>query len=144
MKGEAIKMAKELNLTASIHFENFRNDVPDILSALNIYCLPSLWEGLPLGVLEAMASEKIVVASSVDGTREVIKHSVNGYLFSPGNSEQLSRLLEEGCQKNEANEKIKLNARKTIHDSFTIQKMVSKTEKVYQDVLDKNTNYFQN
>lgn len=144
MKGEAIKMAKELNLTASIHFENFRNDVPDILSALNIYCLPSLWEGLPLGVLEAMASEKIVVASSVDGTREVIKDGENGYLFAPGNYEQLSRLLEEGCQKNEANEKIKLNARKTIHDSFTIQKMVSKTEKVYQDVLDKNTNYFQN
>lgn len=144
LKEEAIKLTKESNLTASVRFENFRNDVPDILAALDIYCLPSLWEGLPLGVLEAMASEKIVVASSVDGTREVINHGQNGYLFSSGDYEQLSRLLEEGCQKNATNEKIRLNAIKTIQDGFTVEKMVSKTERVYQDVLQKNTPYFQN
>ncbi len=54
----AIQLAGELGLTGRIRFDGFRLDVPAVLNAVDVYCLPSLWEGFPIGVLEAMAMGK--------------------------------------------------------------------------------------
>ena len=59
----------------------FRTDVPDLLNCVNVYCLPSLWEGLSIALLEAMAMGKAIVATPTDGTKEVISHGQNGLVI---------------------------------------------------------------
>ena len=84
-KKAALTLAKELSIEESIIFLPFRQDVPDILHAADIFILPSLWEGLPIGLLEAMSMGKAVIASNVDGTCEIVRHQHNGYLIEPDN-----------------------------------------------------------
>lgn len=57
---------------------SFRNDVPDLLHNIDVYCLPSLWEGLSIALLEAMAMKKAIIATPTDGTKEVLQHQING------------------------------------------------------------------
>ena len=81
LKEEGLRLAQGSGEAArQISFLPFRLDVPDILAAADIFVLPSLWEGLPIGLLEAMAMGKAVIASDVDGTGEVMRHGENGWL----------------------------------------------------------------
>ncbi|HUQ64514.1 MAG TPA: glycosyltransferase, partial [Flavitalea sp.] len=70
-KEAAIKIITESGLGENITLCSFRQDVPDVLAAADIFVLPSLWEGLPIGLLEAMAMGKAIIASNVDGTSEI-------------------------------------------------------------------------
>ena len=56
----------------------FRTDVPELLNSIDVYCLPSLWEGLSIALLEAMAMRKAIVATPTDGTKELIERGKNG------------------------------------------------------------------
>ena len=82
-----------------IHFMGSRSDVPDLLAASDLFVLPSLWEGLPIALLEAMASALPVVATDVSGSRDVVVDGESGLLVAPGDSRALaaaiSRLLAD-------------------------------------------------
>jgi len=132
-------LVDKLELRDKVHFEKFRGDVPNILATIDIYCLPSLWEGLPLGLLEAMALKKIVVASLVDGTKEVIEHGKNGYLFTPENHEQLSEVLLESSIANEKNTQIRERAWETVQSHFTRDNMIAQIQQVYLNVFNSPT-----
>lgn len=68
-------------MNAYVYRSKFRTDVPDLLHCINVYCLPSLWEGLSIALLEAMAMGKAIVATPTDGTKEVITHEDNGLVI---------------------------------------------------------------
>lgn len=78
LKEEAIKYIQEHNLSSIFYICNFRKDVPDLLNAIQVFCLPSLWEGLSIALLEAMAMKKAIVATPTDGTIEIIIPEING------------------------------------------------------------------
>ena len=71
----------EHQMSEYIYRSPFRTDVPDLLHCINVYCLPSLWEGLSIALLEAMAMGKAIVATPTDGTKEVITHEDNGLVI---------------------------------------------------------------
>ncbi len=62
-KPEALEMVKQLGITDQVIFAPFRQDVPDVLAAADVFVLPSLWEGLPIGLLEAMAMGKAIIGT---------------------------------------------------------------------------------
>ncbi|MBX2916034.1 MAG: glycosyltransferase [Cyclobacteriaceae bacterium] len=133
LKHEAIQLSQELGVSTKTIFTGFRSDIPTLLHACDVYCLPSLWEGLPLGLLEAMAMRKIAVATTVDGTVEVIENTKNGFLFPSGDSGTLSSVLETIILKTEQErEQIKSSAHQTIHKHFSLAGMIEKTEAVYE------------
>ena len=68
----------------------YRNDIQNIISQVDLVVLSSLWEGLPLTPIEAFSVAKPVVATSVDGTVEIVKDGINGLLVQPKSSEQLA------------------------------------------------------
>ena len=78
-------LVKRLRLSDSVQLLGRREDVADIISAVDLYVSPSKSEGLPFNVAEAMAKRKTVVASRVKGHVDLIESGVSGYLFTAGN-----------------------------------------------------------
>jgi glycosyltransferase involved in cell wall biosynthesis len=91
--------ASELGLEGHAHFLGVRRDTPELLNAVDIFMLPSVWEGLPMTVLEAMAASRPIIASEVGGVSAAVKHKVNGLLIAPGDPaaivEAVSSLLRD-------------------------------------------------
>jgi glycosyltransferase involved in cell wall biosynthesis len=75
-------------------FAGHRSDVPDVLGALDVFCVSSLYEGTPLALFEAMASGKAIVSTAVDGCREVLEDGVTGLLVPPADADALAGGLD--------------------------------------------------
>lgn len=122
----------QLGLTNSVKFLGFREDIPALLQALDIFVLPSLSEGLPLSLLEAMASSKPAVATNVGGTPEVLVNEETGYLVPPMDHESLaSRLLALLSDKAMA-KRMGANGRNRVCEKFLLETMVSAYEALYE------------
>lgn len=135
LKADAIELAKELELQSKIIFMGFRQDVPDILNAIDIYCLPSLWEGLPIGMLEAMAMRKAVIVTNIDGAKEVVVHKKNGLLVPPKNPRELANALVLLSTNQELRSVISHAAVETISQDFNIQDATRRIEQVYESII---------
>ncbi len=86
-------VAKGLGLETRVRFLGQREDIPDLLACCDVFVLPSLYEGLPLSVLEAMAAGKPVVATRIGGTAEAVVHGVTGMLVPPENPRELAAAI---------------------------------------------------
>jgi glycosyltransferase involved in cell wall biosynthesis len=134
-KEEAVKMITESGLAGKISLSPFRQDVPDVLAAADIFVLPSLWEGLPIGLLEAMAMGKAVIASNVDGTSEILSHGENGWLVEtdqlvPRLSEALVSLSVDENKRKEFGQK----AISTVSERFNAANMTRHIERKYIEI----------
>ncbi len=109
----------------------WRDDITELLNKMDIFFLPSCWEGLPRTVLEAMASSLPVVASCVDGTPEVVKESLTGYLVTPddvdGYVKKLSVLIEDSNERRKMGDR----GRERVCKYFSYDNMIKTTMKVY-------------
>jgi glycosyltransferase involved in cell wall biosynthesis len=83
LRGELEAQARELGVADRCVFLGDRSDVPDLLAAADLLVLPSLFEGLPVSVLEAMAAQRPVVATAIGGTDEAVTHELTGLLVPP-------------------------------------------------------------
>lgn len=134
-KEAALKMVADFGLTDKITFQPFRNDVPDVLVAADMFILPSLWEGLPIGLLEAMAMGRAVIATKVDGTSEVVNHRENGLLFEPGDLEALTSAIAELAGNEQLRAEFGERAIATVKKKFNAHDMTRKIEQIYIDLL---------
>ncbi len=135
LKESMVNLAQQLKVESHVIFQDFRQDTPNLLSGIDIYCLPSLWEGLPIGLLEAMTMEKAVVATPVDGTKEAVKDGFSGILVPQQSPQELAKAL---IHLHENKHLIKLygeNARKSIEQRFEVKRMVREIEDVYNNLL---------
>lgn len=135
LKPKMLALAEELKLSPWVIFVGFRTDIPALLKATNVFCLPSLWEGLPIGLLEAMAMHKAIVATSIDGTTDVITDSENGFLVPPSNPAKLANAIE----KLSSNKALQLSfgekCGQLIDEKFNISIMVKNIEEQYLKLL---------
>jgi len=123
--------ARALKLERNVLFIGPRLDIPELLKTFDLYVLPSLWEGFPMVLLEAMAAGCPIIATNVGGVSKAIKHGFNGSLVEPKNPQKLEkeiiRLLSTPL--------LLQNYRKNGHDSFvnyfSSGIMASSYEKLY-------------
>jgi len=94
LMGELRARAATLGIAERVVFAGHRTDVPDLLGALDVFCISSLYEGTPLALFEAMASGKAIVSTSVDGCREVLEDGLTGVLVTPADSAALADGLD--------------------------------------------------
>jgi glycosyltransferase involved in cell wall biosynthesis len=85
--------AAEAGVADRVHLLGHRGDIPDLLATADVYAMPSLWEGLPMALLEAMFAGKAIVASRASGIPEAIAEGKEGLLTDPGNEAQLKEVL---------------------------------------------------
>lgn len=135
-KAEAVELISSLGCGDKITLESFRQDVPDVLAAADIFVLPSLWEGLPIGLLEAMAMGKAIIASRVDGTSEIIRHGENGWMVEtdglvPNLTTALISLSRDQAKQKAFSEA----ARATVSERFNAAHMTRKIEEEYRKLL---------
>lgn len=135
-KAAALKLIRELDIEDNVTLESFRQDVPDVLAAADLFVLPSLWEGLPIGLLEAMAMGRAVIASNVDGTCEIIRHDDNGWLVDPQNLvPELAEALVMLGRDPERRQRYREAAVQTVSDRFNAVSMTRQIENLYLDLV---------
>ncbi|HEY5997800.1 MAG TPA: glycosyltransferase family 4 protein [bacterium] len=127
--------AKQLDLDENVHFVGPRLDMPEILRILDIYVLPSLWEGLPLVLLEAMAAALPVVATDVGGNREVVRDGRNGFLVQPCDSPALAKALLNLIADADMRASFGEQSREIFESEFALPRMVENYEKLYLECL---------
>ena len=122
----------------------WRDDVPRILSAIDIFVLTSLWEGLPISVLEAMATSLPVIATNTGGVAEVILEGKTGFLCVPGDVNQMAKKLTKLLEEEKLRSKIGQDAKDSLGNDFLIENMVRNTESLYWDLMKKGGQDYHN
>jgi glycosyltransferase involved in cell wall biosynthesis len=133
LREELEELVTEEQLQDNILFLGTRNDIPRLLSMLDIFVLCSLSEGLPLTILEAMAAGKPIVASAVGGIPEVIDHGIDGILIPSDDSDRLAEAISELLHDDKKRDDMGEKARKKFEERFTIQTMVERYEELYEE-----------
>lgn len=128
-------LAQKLRIEKHIIFANFRSDVKEILSALDILIVPSLLEGFPMVTLEGMAMAKPIIATAIDGIREQIIDLKSGILIPPRDPDAITDAIIRLRKDRNFAQNLGLEARLRVEEHFTVEKMVAETEKVYLSLL---------
>lgn len=113
----------------------FRDDVPEVLSVLDVFVLSSLWEGLGRALTEAMVMARPVAATAVDGVPELVDHEETGLLSPPGNPAQLARNVLWLLNHPQEAYKMGVCARRRVVPAFSVERMVRQIEALYEGQL---------
>jgi glycosyltransferase involved in cell wall biosynthesis len=122
-------------LSDKIHFLGSRRDVPDLLAASDVFVLPSLWEGLSVALLEAMAAAKPIVATAVSGTSQAIVHNETGILIPPGDAAALARAIDELLSNPARAQELGETAQRRVEVSFGAGKLAREYLALYRRLL---------
>jgi len=134
LEKELKEYAKKLNLSDSIIFTGFRNDIPQILSIFDIFVLSSYTEGLCTSLIDAMAVGLPIIATNVGGVPELIAENINGFQVLPDNPAQIyeavMKLVKDRNLLNRFSELNKIKAKE-----FSKDRMIENTEHVYWEMI---------
>lgn len=134
LEGELRQISINLGLKGCVHFLGSRSDVFDLLRNLDLMVLPSLWEGFPTVLLEAMALSVPVVATDVSGSRELVKDGETGLLVPPGDIPRLATgILNQLTNQYKAQHMAQV-ARQQI-ERFTVQAAAAECGSLYRMLL---------
>ena len=137
MKSEVESYIESNSLTNFVRLEPFRRDIPEILKAIDIYCLPSLWEGLPIGLLEAMAMKKCCIASKVDGNIEVLSGGI-GHLVPKQNVTALSEAIIQLANDEKTRTTMGELAYTKVKKLYSLDSMIKSIESIYSNLRNSN------
>ncbi|MDP3731634.1 MAG: glycosyltransferase family 4 protein, partial [Candidatus Omnitrophota bacterium] len=129
------KLIHKFNLEKQIILTGWRRDIPRILSAIDVFVLTSLWEGLPISVIEAMASSKPVITTHTGGVAEIITEGKSGLLSSSGDMNKMSEKLVVLLKDKNLRLQMGQNARSSLDFNFTLTNMIKENENLYEDLI---------
>jgi glycosyltransferase involved in cell wall biosynthesis len=136
LRGELERLAASRGAEGNIVFTGYRNDVYKLLGTFDIFVLPSVKEGLPMVLLEAMAAGIPVVATRVGAVPRVLIDGVNGLLVSPGDAGALRKAIETLLTNPSIAESIAASGYETVRAKFSSVSMFSKYHATYLDALE--------
>ena len=129
------RQTDRLGLTRNVRFLGFREDSTRLLMAMDIFAMPSLSEGLPLSILEAMAAEKAIVASAVGGIPEVLREGESGLLIPPGDPAALAGAVLRLLDDRQAARRMGETARRQMVADFSLTTMTATYERLYESLM---------
>lgn len=112
---------------------SFRTDVPELLNTIDVYCLPSLWEGLSIALLEAMAMEKAIIATPTDGTCELIHNGENGLIIPFNDVQALADAIVTFAKSPERCKKYGTAARSLVEKRYNAKHVSEEVTKLYYE-----------
>ena len=131
-----LEKSKTMEMTDYVLFLGHRDDIPAVMSMLDVIVLPSYAnEGVPQSILQAMAMGKPVVASSAGSIPEVVHDKETGILVEPKNANALAERIVFMLDNYDFARKVAANARKLIETKYSLRHMVSRIEEIYNDLM---------
>jgi glycosyltransferase involved in cell wall biosynthesis len=127
--------AREHGINERVIFTGKRRDIPDILSGIDIFVMPSLAEGLGNSLLEAMAMCKPIIATAVGGMPELIKNGVNGILVPPRDPDTLAAAIKTLIENRYLATKMGQAARNFVLNNYDIKEITQKWQSLYLSIL---------
>lgn len=129
------KKTAELGLSEKVIFAGSRKDIPEILSILDIFVLPSLKEGMPMALLEAMAAKRPVIATNVGAVPKVVVDKETGLLVEPRNPKALSATISELLVNKQTAARLGSKGYQKVENEFSAKTMATRYLEIYKTVL---------
>jgi glycosyltransferase involved in cell wall biosynthesis len=132
-------LAESLGISHVCMFPGIRFDVARLLSTFHVFVLPSVLEGLPRTIIEAMAMKRPIVATSIDGVREQLRDNITGLLVSPADPKALAEAILSILNDHKRAERLGREARKDAQRMFDLKNTLNKIETLYEKALNSIT-----
>jgi len=132
-----LKLTRKYNLGNNVVLLGFlpRRKVAEYLSKASIFLFPSIREGMPISLLEALSSGLPVVGTRISGVRDLVIHGYNGLLVPPKNSRALAKAISYLLENEDLRNRMSKNARKYIVANFDYQKVLPQLEQLYAEAI---------
>jgi len=127
-------LASELSISEQVHFMGARSDMPDVYASFDIFVLPSLNEGMPIALIEAMAASKPVVATRVAAVPKLVINGETGLLIEPRNPTALSDAICQLLENSALCERLGRSARTRVEQQFSSEVMAQRYLKLYRQL----------
>ncbi len=131
---EIEKLADDLKIAKNVKFLGNRRDVPEILKIMDVFVLSSIREGLPIALLEAMASGVPVVVTNVDGNSEVVINNETGLTVRMGDSVGLANAILQMLEDNNKARRLACNGQDLIRKKFSLNNMIKQYGQIYEEI----------
>lgn len=135
LRNEIESLIKKLNLEKNVILTGWRNDVNEIIKIFDVFVLTSLWEGLARVILQAFSAKIPVVATSVDGSSEIIEDGKNGFLANPKDYKSIAEKVKILLRDKELAKKIAEGGFETLSSEFDYKEMVKNIDSLYAKLL---------
>ncbi len=134
LKLQLLEYAKRNQIRVNFLGKIPNSQIPELMNQYEVFILPSLYEGNPKALLEAMACGLAVIGTNVVGIKEIIKHKINGYLCNT-DSESIRKAIDTVMNDKELRRQMGENARKYVLENYDLNKIIDKEYKLYQKLL---------
>ncbi|MBN1345058.1 MAG: glycosyltransferase family 4 protein [Phycisphaerae bacterium] len=134
MRSELAAQIDSLGLSETVRLIGFRTDVPDVLAAADVFCLPSRMEGMPNVLLEASAARVPIVATRVGGVPELIADNVTGLLVPPGNADALAGAIGRLIEDPSLRDRLGQAARRQVEQEFSVSAVAEKYQALHESL----------
>ena len=135
LRGRLEARAEDLGLARRVHFLGVRTDIPDVLSAMDVFVLSSDWEGNPLSVMEAMASGLPIISTAVGGVPELFENGREGFLVPRGDVEGLSDRMTLLLRGQQMRRSMGIAAAQRARENFDVSRMIRDYEQLYENLI---------
>jgi len=122
-------------LQGRVHWLGRRDDIPALLKSADVLIHPSLWEGMPNAVLEAMAASRPVIGTAVEGTEDLIVPGRTGWLVPPSNVAALTQALLEAADSPECCRRYGEAGRQRVEQEFSLERTLAAYESLWARIL---------
>lgn len=133
------ELSTGLGIQRNVEFRGYHEDVAPFLAEADLFVLSSTSEGVPIALLEAMASGLPAAATDVGGLREVVVDGETGHLVAPGSPEALARAMQAIEDDPAAARRMGQAGRRRVENHFSLAKVVEAYERIYLECLGKNS-----
>ncbi|OGV39574.1 MAG: hypothetical protein A2X48_13135 [Lentisphaerae bacterium GWF2_49_21] len=135
LKNEIRDMTVLNKTEENFHFFEQTDKIAPYYAMFDCLVLPSLWEGCPFTVMEAMAMRIPVIASSVGGVKEIVEDKVSGLLVPPADTGSLARAIEKLCEDRKLCERLGEKGHQRILEKFQLSESIRRLEDIYQKMI---------
>lgn len=133
LRDELAARARSKDIAERVHLLGFQTDAADHVAAADVFCLSSVWEGVPLAAQEAIALGVPVVATDVGGMRELIANKISGRLVPPDDPKALARALMDVLESPADRERYAHAAKAHLEQEFSMTRMLERVKAEYVD-----------